>query len=346
MRGASAERALLFGAASALIEAGSEKISIDRILGAFDSGASGVRGLLDEIAKGFFSEGAEEMASALGSAIADDMIMGAMANRETAIAAYMEAGLTREEAEAQAAKDILTDIAYSGLVGGISGSFSSGLEYGRGSLTGTTEQPVQATEETTQGTTQEAAPTGTPVQRAEAALSTAMQEGVGEVQQTATVAGVLQSFGLSDMEANAAAKNIVGSTNTRVLRKMLTQADDPAGLIQAIAMGSVSERSRSWAILHNARVDSKNAKEIGEQLIAAYNEDANDQSVMTEYDARVAFDAEADATAGIIANSGQVDTSALDKAKEQSSNAQLEMDKAEAEVEAAHQAVRELREAQ
>lgn len=339
MRGASAERALLFGAASALIEAGSEKISIDRILGAFDSGASGVRGLLDEIAKGFFSEGAEEMASTLGSAIADDMIMGAMANRETAIAAYMEAGLTREEAEAQAAKDILTDIAYSGLVGGISGSFSSGLEYGRGSLTGTTEQPVQTPEETTQGTTQEAAPTGTPVQRAEAALSTAMQEGVGEVQQTATMAGVLQSFGLSDMEANAAAKNIVGATNIRVLRKMLSQADDPAGLIQAIAMGSVSERSRSWAILHNARVDSKNAKEIGEQLISAYNEDANDQSVMTEYDARVAFDAEADATADIIASSGRVDTSAFDKAKEQSTNAQLEMDKAEAEVEAAHQAV-------
>lgn len=339
MRGASGERALLFGAASALIEAGSEKISIDRILGAFDSGASGVRGLLDEIAKGFFSEGAEEMASTLGSAIADDMIMGAMANRETAIAAYMEAGLTREEAEAQAAKDILTDIAYSGLVGGISGSFSSGLEYGRGSLTGTTEQPVQTPEETTQGTTQEAAPTGTPVQRAEAALSTAMQDGVGEVQQTATVSGVLQSFGLSDMEANAAAKNIVGSTNTRVLRKMLSQADDPSGLIQAIAMGSVSERSRSWAILHNARVDSKNAKDIGDQLIAAYNEDANDQSVMTEYDARVVFSAEADISAGVVVSGERRDRTALDDAVEKSKDAQREMDKAETGLESAHQAV-------
>ena len=331
MRGASDERAIIYGMVTAGVEAFTEHSQIDKMLGAFNAGATGVRGFVGELLNSMASEAGEEALSSILGTISDDAIMQSMSNREAAIEQYIATGLTREEAEAQASKDIMIDILYSGLVGGISGGATTSIGYAAGKALGDNGQTAQ-TEHTEQ-------PTGTPVQRAEAALSTAMQEGVGEAQQTATVAGVLQSFGLSDMEANAAAKNIVGSTNTRVLRKMLSQAEDPAGLIKAIAMGSVSERSRSWAILHNARVDSKNAKEIGEQLISVYNEDANDQSVMTEYDARVAFDAEADATADIIASSGRVDTSALDKAKEQSTNAQLEMDKAEAEVEAAHQAV-------
>ena len=328
MRGASDDRALAFGLASAVIESATEHSQIDKMLGAFKAGSTGVRGFLSEVLTGFASEAGEEALSSVLGAISDELIMQSMSNREAAIQQYIAAGLSPEEAEQQANKDILTDVLYSGLVGGISGGLTSTAGYAAGKVLGEGEQPAQTEQ-----------PAGTPVQRAEAALSTSMQEGVGEVQQTATVAGVLQSFGLSDMEANAAAKNIVGSTNTRILRKMLFQAEDPVGLIQAIAMGSVSERSRSWAILHNARVDSKNAKNVGDQLIAAYNEDVNNQSVMTEYDARVAFDAQADATANIIATSGQVDTSALDKAREQSANAQQEMDRAEAEVEAAHQAV-------
>lgn len=330
MRGASDERAIIYGMVTAGVEAFTEHSQIDKMLGAFNAGATGVRGFVGELLNSMASEAGEEALSSILGTISDDVIMQSMSNREAAIEQYIATGLTREEAEAQASKDIMTDILYSGLVGGISGGATTSIGYAAGKVLGDNEQTAQ-TEPTEQ-------PTGTPVQRAEAALSTAMQDGVGEVQQTATVAGVLQSFGLSGMEANAAAKNIVGATNIRALRKMLAQADDPAGLIQAIAMGSVSERSRGWAILHNARVDSKNAKEIGEQLISAYNEDMNDQSVMTEYDARVAFDAQADATAGIVSSSEPVDRSAVDAAKEQVSAAQQKLADAEAEATEAERA--------
>ena len=330
IRGANDWQAIGYGIASAAIEAITEKAQIDEIFSSFSAGSKACKeALMDVLKKGFFSEAGEEMLSALGGTITDELIMGELSNREAAIEKYMEeAGLTREEAEEQANKDILVDILYSGLVGGLSGAMSSGASYGAGKIFGKgTETAEPAALQSTEAAQKE---------RAVSALNTSMQAGVSEAQQAATVAGVLQSYGLSDIEANAAAKSIVGHTNVRALRSLLSHSNDPVGLIKAIAMGSVAERSKSYSILSGSRIDSKNAETIGSELVAAYNEDIANEAVTTEYDARVAFSAESDAAVEMLA---PVDHSALDVAKEKSNEAQRKLDEAEAELDRLHQNV-------
>lgn len=135
-----------------------------------------------------------------------------MSNREITIAEYMEMGLSREEAEAQACKEVLTDALYGGLVGGLSGGISADSSYaagwllnGNSSLNSETESPVE----------KEA---GTPQERVVASIASANVAGVGESQKAATLTGVLNSFGVESEEGAAAAKNIVKTMKSSMCR--------------------------------------------------------------------------------------------------------------------------------
>ena len=350
MRGANDWQAIGYGLASAAIEGITEKAQIDEIFNSFSAGSKiGKEALMDVLKKGFFSEAGEEMLSALGGTITDELIMGELSNREAAIEKYMaEAGLTREEAEEQANKDILVDILYSGLVGGLSGSMSSGASYGAGKVFGsdtetpTTEKKTETVPSETAKPNASSAPTdtatGNELARAKAALNTSMQTGVSEAQQAATVAGVLQSYGMSDIEANAAAKRIVDSGNTRILNKMLSKTTNPELLMKAFAMGQVADNS-ACAVVLNKKIDSSNIHRVTKELLEAYASDTANERVTSNYDAQVAFSAESDAIAAQVAESGALDHTAVDNARTALKDANEQLGIARDEEAAAHKAV-------
>lgn len=346
MRGANDWQAIGYGIASAVIEGITEKAQIDQIFDSFASGSkAGKDALLKVLSKGFLSEAGEEMLSSLGGAISDELIMGELSNREAAIEKYMaETGLTREEAEKQANKDILTDILYSGLVGGLSGTISSGTSYGAGKIFGSdTETPsTQRQTKTTPVKTKKpdvsVTPSGNEMARAKAALNTSMKQGVSEAQQAATVSGVLQSYGMSDIEANAAAKRITDSGNTRLLNKMLSKTTNPELLMKAFAMGQVADNSACAAVL-NKTINSKNIHLATNELLKAYASDTANGRVTANYDAKVASSAESDAVAARVAQTGAIDHTAVDNANAALKYANEQLGYARGEETAANQAV-------
>lgn len=343
MRGANDWQAIGYGLASAAVEGITEKAQIDQIFDSFAVGSkAGKEALLDALKKGFFSEAGEEMLSSLGGAISDEFIMGELSNREAAIEKYMtEAGLTREEAEAQANRDILKDILYSGLVGGLSGVVSSGASYGAGKIFGK-ENSASTNAETAPAEATKANPVTTPgtgeKDRAMSALNTSLQQGTSESQRAATVAGVFQSYGLSAIEANAAAKNITDPEDVRILKKMLGKVDDPAKLIRAFAMARVAGNSASAVVL-GTKINSKNIYSKAGELMAAYDSDVANSRVSAVYDANVAFSAESDMVAEQVKATGALDHTAVDNAREAHKTATEKLGIARDEETAAHQAV-------
>lgn len=324
MRGASNEDAILYGAVSALIEAGTEKLDIDRMFKAFDAGAEGTKSFLKTIAQGFGAEGLEEALSSIGTTIADDAIMQAMSNRDLAIQEYMALGLTEDEAKAQAGRDILTDVLYSGLVGGVSGTFTSAIEYGAGKIVGedrqvNTEQN-ESEQPTEENTTEEAEPegepaaeeaenqapaeqpaaeqTGTPQERTVAALATANQNGVGERQQAATIAGVFQSWGVRAEAGISAAKNIASNGWGMVMQRVAAAAQDAPRLMEALSVAANSASSQCAAVMNETFT---NAKEQVGKLMEALTADQQNADVQSEYNASVTQSMEADVTASLEA---------------------------------------------
>lgn len=366
-RGASEKDAFVYALCSAVIEGATERITFKRLTEALKGGKEGTKSFLKTILSGFGSEASEEIISAVFTNIADKEIMEALSQHSILVDQYMNvAKLTREEAEAQALKDIVTGIMYQGLVGGISGSFSSGFQYGKGyliqkfgqgqgtNITGgagsavATDGNVSVDSSVDAQTPQLAAPTegtennsnkaGGNIARAASALATAMQDGTSASQQTATVEGVLRSFGLDEMEASAAAKNIVSSGNLRVLRKLMSKTTNPEMLVKAISMGSVVDTS-TCAVILNTKITSKNAYSVAGKLIAAYEADVQNKRFTDSYDAHVIFSAEADAIAEHIKSNGTLDHTAVDNANAKAKEADSKFEAAKQEEAAAHQAV-------
>lgn len=335
MRGADSKRVVMYGLATAAVEFATEKIGMDNIIKSFSSGgAAGVKGLAFAVIENFGAEFGEEFASGILGTAVDDAIMQAMSNRDAAIAEYEAMGLTREEAEAQAAKDILTDSLYGGLVGGISGGISSGISYTAGWAKGNEEQSAEITEPV-----EEAAPEeGTEQQRATSLLATAAAGDVGESQKAATTSSVLSTFGVVEEEATAASKKIAENGSMRKVLNLFKVATDPEKISAAITMAANAAGSQCAAIM-NGDINPKNALENVGKLITAYNEDRQNKAVMAEYDAAVTESMEADATVQVLATMPPVDSSKKDAAEEALREGQEKADASHTELRAASDAV-------
>ena len=350
LRGAGDWQAFFYGVSNAAIEAWTESDQVSKIFDAFSLGSKATKESLYNLLKeSFFSEAKEEMLSGFLGNISDELIMGELSNSEAAINQYMtEAGLTREEAELQVHKDMLLDILYQGFVGGLSGTMSSGASYGAGKLFGSDTETHTAEKKTETVPSETAKPsastpttesaTGNELARAKAALNTSMQTGVSEAQQAATVSGVLQSYGMSDIEANAAAKRIVDSGNTRLLNKMLSKTTNPELLMKAFAMGQVADNS-ACAVVLNKKIDSSNIHRVTNELLEAYASDTANERVTSNYDAQVAFSAESDMIAAQVAETGALDHTAVDNARAALKDANEQLGIARDEEAAAHKAV-------
>lgn len=255
----------------------------------------------------------------------DDYIMKNMSNREIAIAEYMEMGLSREEAEAQTCKDVLTDALYGGLVGGLSGGISAGSSYaaswllnGNSSLSSEAEPPVE----------KEA---GTPQERAVASIASANVTGVGESQKAATLTGVLNSFGVESEEGAAAAKNIVKNDEIQHVQDLMQEATDPNEMSAAISLGYVAPSSQTAAVL----AEGGNA----EAVVVAYYEDVQNDAVIAEYNTNLTQSMEADATAEVLATMPPVDDSKKVAADEAVKTGQERFNEAQAELQMANEAL-------
>jgi len=287
MRGTSQKDAFIYGIASAAIEAYTEKSQISKMFEAFDAGSAGVKGFMETVLSGFASEAYEEGLSSFLGTVADDYIMQSMSNRDLAIQEYMALGLTEEEAKIQASRDVMTDILYSGLVGGISGAETSGAGYVGGKLLGKSD--VQS-EQTTEP--------GTPQERAVAALATATAPGVGEAQQAATVTGALASFEVAPDEANAASKTIVSNGWVRKVQNMFSTATDPNTLSEAITW-AVNTASSKAASIMKENINPNNVVDAVGRLVEAYKAERQNPELAAEYDAAVTESMEADETVKI-----------------------------------------------
>lgn len=335
MRGADNKHVVMYGLANAAVEFATEKMGMDNIIKAFSSGgADGVKGLISAVVENFGAEFGEEFASGILGTAVDDAIMLSMSNRDAAIAEYEAMGLTREEAEAQAAKDILTESLYGGLVGGISGGISAGIGYTGGWIKGNKEQNSEAAAPVEETSLEE----GTEQQRATSLLATAASEDVGESQKAATTSSVLSTFGVVAEEATSASKKIVENGAVRKVLNLFKAATDPERISAAITMAANAAGSKCAAIM-SENINPQNAVEYVGRLIEAYKEDRQNNAVVAEYDAAVTESMEADTTAQVLATMPPVDSSKKDAADEALRAGQEKADAAQAELQAANDAV-------
>lgn len=159
LRGATDAEAMAIGGVTFVAETLTEAIEVDTIDSAIHRGAE--REFKNFISKTLFSmlnEGAGEGASEIIESVADTIIMGAKSNYDASVQQHMAEGMTKEQAE----KAAIREIAYSALeataVGAISGGLGTAYGYVRGDVYGDVDriqQPAQTTAENVQQTTQE-----------------------------------------------------------------------------------------------------------------------------------------------------------------------------------------------
>ena len=121
-RGATNEQANMYGIAAGSAEVLTEKLSLDHLWGMAKGTKVGKKLIVDWLAQAGI-EASEEMASDLLNRYSDYLILGKNGkNAQTqAIEAYMEQGLSKEEATKKAEFDFWKQVGFDGLAGAVSG---------------------------------------------------------------------------------------------------------------------------------------------------------------------------------------------------------------------------------
>lgn len=159
LRGATDEEAMAIGGVTFVAETMTEAIEVETIDSAIHHGAEReFKNMLSEVLYSMANEGAGEGISEIAESVADKFIMGAKSNYDASVQQHIAEGMTKEQAE----KAAIREIAYSALeataVGGISGALGTGYGYIRGNVYGDVERvqmPTQTNAETVQQTAQE-----------------------------------------------------------------------------------------------------------------------------------------------------------------------------------------------
>lgn len=167
LRGATDEEAMAIGGVTFVAETMTEAIEVETIDSAIHHGAEReFKNMLSELLYSMANEGVGEGVSEIAESVADKFIMGAKSNYDASVQQHIAEGMTKEQAE----KAAIREIAYSALeataVGGISGALGTGYGYIRGNVYGDVERvqmPTQTNAENVQQTaheqTQQEAPT-------------------------------------------------------------------------------------------------------------------------------------------------------------------------------------------
>ena len=253
MRGAEGVQKWVYAGAVAAAEVLTEKLPMDALADALKSGSvKSVKeffaGALKQLGKGFITDAPGEMLSEFFGEMADQIIMDEMANYAARIEQLVnEEGLSPEEAQLVADREVLSNMLYAFALGGVSAGGSNVAAYTVGSVFGgnenedggsetkpTEEQPANeqkpknkwvaaaeemAEAETVEGSSTEQAEEATaevpeavqndPVKSAEAVLAKAESLGTGTTESAGLIASVMEGVaGMDSMEADAAARTI------------------------------------------------------------------------------------------------------------------------------------------
>lgn len=253
MRGAEGVQKWVYAGAVAAAEVITEKLPMDALTDAWKAGGTkGVKeffaGALKQLGKGFITDAPGEALSEFFGEMADQIIMDEMANYEARIAQLVnEEGLSPEEAQLVADREVISNMLYAFALGGVSAGGSNVAAYTVGSVFGgnenedggsetkpTEEQPaneqkpknkwVAAAEEMAEAETAEESATeqtdeapvevpeavqNDPVKSAEAVLAKAESLGTGTTESAGLIASVMEGVaGMDSMEADAAARTI------------------------------------------------------------------------------------------------------------------------------------------
>lgn len=178
-------------------------------------------------------------------------------------------------------------------------------------------------------------------------LYKAQQNGVGQMQQTASVDAVLRSFGVEDATATAAAKNVIASGDLAKVTKAIENAPDKSKAAQAIAMAMLNPDSESAATLADMG-DTITADDVV-GLMQMYDLDMQDNAAVQAMGTAVEDSQVADET---VAALGQMDSagaksaqSSLKKAKQAEKTFRDNLAKESANVNSADQALESARQA-
>lgn len=159
LRGATDAEAMAIGGVTFVAETLTEAIEVDTIDSAIHRGAEReFKNFISETLFSMLNEGAGEGASEIIESVADTIIMGAKSNYDASVQQHMAEGMTKEQAE----KAAIREIAYSALeataIGAISGGLGTAYGYVRGDVYGDVDriqQPAQTAAENVQQTAQE-----------------------------------------------------------------------------------------------------------------------------------------------------------------------------------------------
>lgn len=131
-RGASQSEAIMLGTLAGAAEVVFEKVSLDKLVKMAAPGARAA--FIKNVLLQSGVEATEEMFTELANTISDNIVMGDLSNYQQAVQAYMQSGMTREEAENKASGEIFGQILVAGLGGALSGGVTSSFAQGIGDI--------------------------------------------------------------------------------------------------------------------------------------------------------------------------------------------------------------------
>lgn len=141
-RGGTNRQALLSGLAAGAAEALFEKVSVERLLS--ERSVRSMRDLLAETLKQAGTEASEEMLTEVSNLLSDAAIMGSGSNFAARVERHRQEGLSEEAARRRAFLDCLSQVAWAGAGGALSGGVMGGTVRGANYLSGAWNQVQSA----------------------------------------------------------------------------------------------------------------------------------------------------------------------------------------------------------
>lgn len=163
------------------------------------------------------------------------------------------------------------------------------------------------------------------------ALYTAQQNGVGEVQQTASVDAALRSFGMEPEASVAVSKRMVETESTEKVTAILEAAPNRQKAAQAIGMALLSPNSETAAVFDD--LNGQITAEDVNGLTQMYELDRLDDGAMGTYEAAIEESQLADETMAALS---QMDSGKVESARENAAKAQQAADQSGVKLEAAN----------
>lgn len=201
-RGGTNKQAFWGGLAAGAAETVFEKVSIDQLLST--KSVTGWKSWLKETAKQAGTEASEEVFTEIANILADAAIMGDNSDFANAVKEYMAQGMSEEQAKEQAFLDCISQVAWAGAGGALSGATMGGVVNGVNGLLSRGGGLDVETRQDTQSAVQAPAQTGEEQSAAEqtwTARSDLLSQAAEQAAQNGSVSGKLADRIMADEAA-------------------------------------------------------------------------------------------------------------------------------------------------